>query len=175
MEKRFMRTIVDFVSIESPLGPIVLAARADALCGAWFDGQRHQPAIDQGWRQRPALPLFRQAIVELDEYFNGTRTRFDVRVAPAGTAFQQAIWKAIAAVPFGATISYSALATNAGHPGCVRAAGAATGRNPLSIFIPCHRIVGANGALTGYAGGIERKRALLALEGAAASAMRRAA
>jgi methylated-DNA-[protein]-cysteine S-methyltransferase len=114
--------------------------------------------------------------MQLAEYFAGQRTRFTLPLAPAGTPFQRAVWSGIATVPAGATISYSELALRAGHPGCVRAAGAATGRNPWSIVIPCHRIVGADGALVGYAGGLERKRSLLALERAANdSAARRAA
>jgi methylated-DNA-[protein]-cysteine S-methyltransferase len=107
----------------------------------------------------------RQAARELGEYFAGKRRKFDVPLAPAGTPFQRAVWRAIAAVPFGSTINYTELARQAGFPGSARAAGTATGRNPLSIIIPCHRILGSNGSLTGYAGGLHRKRALLEHEG----------
>ena len=99
----------------------------------------------------------------------GARTKFDLRLAAPGTAFQRAVWHAIATIPCGATATYTEVAARAGHPGSVRAAGAATGRNPWSIVVPCHRVVGASGALTGYAGGLDRKRALLALEQSPAS------
>jgi methylated-DNA-[protein]-cysteine S-methyltransferase len=105
----------------------------------------------------------------LREYFAGARTRFDIALAPAGTPFQRDVWSAIANVPFGETISYAELATRCGRPTAVRAAGAATGRNPNTIIIPCQRIMGTGGALTGYAGGLERKRTLLALEQRTAS------
>jgi methylated-DNA-[protein]-cysteine S-methyltransferase len=121
---------------------------------------------------KPAVLL--RAALELDEYFAGERTEFALPLAPTGTPFQRDVWQAIAAVPYGATTAYRDLATAIGRPASIRAAGAATGRNPLSIFIPCHRIVGADGALTGYAGGIERKRTLLALEHRAMPARRAA-
>ena len=98
------------------------------------------------------------------EYFAGKRTRFSVTLAPHGTPFQRSVWKAISSVGFGKTITYAELARRAGRPGSARAAGAATGRNPIGIIVPCHRIVGSNGSLTGYAGGLAKKRALLALE-----------
>jgi methylated-DNA-[protein]-cysteine S-methyltransferase len=166
-----MKTAIYFDRIPSPLGPIVVAADAAALIGVWFDGQRHQPAVDGRWQRRHDLPVLRRAAAELAEYFAGARTRFEVPLAPSGTAFQRAVWNAIATVPYGETIAYRALAARAGRPDGARAAGAATGRNPLSIVVPCHRIVGAGGALTGYAGGLERKRALLALEHATRSSV----
>jgi methylated-DNA-[protein]-cysteine S-methyltransferase len=116
------------------------------------------------WRRASGLPLLRRAAAELAAYFAGERLEFDLPLEPAGTPFQRDIWRAIASVRRGETIAYRELAARAGRPASVRAAGAATGRNPLSIIIPCHRIVGADGALTGYAGGLARKRALLALE-----------
>jgi methylated-DNA-[protein]-cysteine S-methyltransferase len=147
------------------------------MTGAWFDGQRHQPPVDASWRQRRGLAILRQAETELAEYFAGERTTFCLPLSPAGTPFQREVWQAIAAVPYGETIAYRDVAVRIGRPGSIRAAGAATGRNPVSIVIPCHRIVGADGALTGYAGGIERKRTLLALEQRAgvAPTVRRAA
>jgi O-6-methylguanine DNA methyltransferase len=105
-----------------------------------------------------------RAGAEITEYFAGTRSAFTVPLAPAGTPFQREVWNAIAAIPFGETAAYRDLASRIGRASCIRAAGAATGRNPLSIIVPCHRVVGADGALTGYAGGLERKRTLLALE-----------
>lgn len=148
----------------SPLGTLRLAARDDSLVGIWFDGQKYDPRAGADWRESPDDALLCEAARQLDEYFSGRRRRFDLPLAPAGTAFQRDVWRAIAAVPAGSTITYAELARRVGRPTSVRAAGAATGRNPLSIVVPCHRIVGAGGALTGYAGGLERKRALLALE-----------
>ena len=165
-----MMNIVYFDRVPSPLGEIVLASDGDALSGAWFDGQRHQPPIGSAWQRRPDLPLLRHAAAELAEYFAGERIVFSVPLAPVGTPVQRDVWRAIASVPYGETIAYCELAARAGRPKSIRAAGAATGRNPLSIIVPCHRIVGADGALTGYAGGLARKRALLALEHAAIGA-----
>jgi len=165
-----MKAVVYFDCISSGLGAMVLASDGDALTGAWFDGQRHQPPIGPAWQRQPGLPVLRRAAAELAEYFAGERIVFDVPLAPVGTPFQRDVWRAIAGVPYGATIAYRELAARAGRPESIRAAGAATGRNPLSIIVPCHRIVGADGALTGYAGGLARKRALLALEHAAIAA-----
>jgi methylated-DNA-[protein]-cysteine S-methyltransferase len=159
-----MNTIVQFDRITTPLGPMLLAADGEALTGAWFDGQRYPPSIDSHWQQRADLPVIRRAALWLAAYFAGEHAQAGVPLAPTRTPFQRAVWDAIAAVPYGETIAYRELAASAGRPASVRAAGAATGRNPLSIFIPCHRIVGADGSLTGYAGGLDRKRALLALE-----------
>jgi methylated-DNA-[protein]-cysteine S-methyltransferase len=159
-----MKTSVYFDCIVSPLGPMVLASDGEALTGAWFDGQRHQPPIGPDWRRRADLPVLRRAAAELAEYFAGERTAFDLPLAPAGTPFQRSVWMAIAQVRYGETIAYRELAARVGRPLGLRAAGAATGRNPLSIVIPCHRIVGADGRLTGYAGGLMRKRSLLGLE-----------
>jgi methylated-DNA-[protein]-cysteine S-methyltransferase len=159
-----MMTVIYFDCMPSPLGDMVLASDGDALSGAWFEGQRHQPPIGSAWQRRPDLPVLRRAAAELAAYFAGDRITFDVPLAPVGTPFQRDVWRAIAGVPYGATIAYRDLAARAGRPESIRAAGTATGRNPLSIIVPCHRIVGADGALTGYAGGLARKRALLALE-----------
>jgi methylated-DNA-[protein]-cysteine S-methyltransferase len=166
MEKQLMNAIKLTCSMSSPLGPILLVADApgEALAGIYLDRQKYFPDDAGAWSDAPSLPVFRKATAQLGEYFAGTRTAFDLPLAPEGTAFQRAVWTAIGAVPFGATISYGELARRCGRPSAVRAAGAATGRNPLTIVIPCHRIVGSSGALTGYAGGLERKRALLALE-----------
>ncbi len=162
-----MKPVVFFDCMPSPLGEMMLASDGDALSGAWFERQRYQPAVGPAWRRRSDLPVLRRAAVELAAYFAGERLAFDLPLAPAGTPFQRDVWQAIANVTYGATIAYRELAARAGRPDSVRAAGAATGRNPISIIIPCHRIVGADGALTGYAGGLARKRALLALEHAA--------
>jgi len=149
---------------ESPQGQMLLVADGEGLSGVYFDGQKYLPRVDPDWRRDARHAPLRQAKQELSEYFGGERKRFETALAPEGTPFQQAVWKAISAVGFGKTITYSELALHAGFPGSARAAGAATGRNPIGIIVPCHRIVGSNGSLTGYAGGLDRKRALLALE-----------
>lgn len=150
----------------SPLGTILLVANppGEALCGLYLDRQKYFPDDAGTWGESPRLPIFRNAVAQLREYFAGTRKVFDLPLAPEGTPFQRGVWEAIGAVPFGATITYAELARRCGRPSAVRAAGAATGRNPLTIVVPCHRIVGSGGALTGYAGGLDRKRTLLALE-----------
>lgn len=146
---------------DSPLGRILLAATPTGLAGLWFDGQRHQP--DPGaWPVAPAHPVLQEAQAQLAAYFAGTRNRFDLPLDLGhGTAFQQSVWRALLQTPYGATLSYGALAAAIGKPSAVRAVGAAVGRNPVSIIVPCHRVLGAHGALTGYAGGLERKTALL--------------
>ena len=150
---------------ESPHGRMLLVAGDDALTGVYFDGQKYHPQIEAAWLHDAQHAPLRQAKRELAEYFGGERKVFATAIAPEGTAFQHAVWKGIAAVAFGETITYGELAQRAGYAGHARAAGAATGRNPLTIIVPCHRIVGSTGSLTGYAGGLERKRALLTLEG----------
>jgi methylated-DNA-[protein]-cysteine S-methyltransferase len=150
----------------SPLGAILLVSNppGEALCGLYLEGQKYFPEDAARWTESPRLPVFRSAIAQLHEYFVGTRMTFELPLAPEGTAFQRDVWSAIGAVPFGATITYGELARRCGRSSAVRAAGAATGRNPLTIVVPCHRIMGSGGALTGYAGGLDRKRALLELE-----------
>ena len=148
----------------SPQGRMLLVADDKALTAVCFVGQKYAQRIAADWRRDAGHPLLRKAKRELAEYFAGKRTRFSVKRAPHGTPFQRSVWKAIAGVGFGKTIPYAELARRAGRPGSARTAGAATGRNPIGILVPCHRIVGSNGSLTGYAGGLSRKRALLALE-----------
>jgi methylated-DNA-[protein]-cysteine S-methyltransferase len=163
---RFDPTIVQ-TRYAGPLGPMIVAATARGLAGVWFDGQRYLPDVSK-WPQAPARhPVLALALQQLDEYFAGGRTQFDLPLdLHGGTLFQQSVWHALLKIPSGATDSYGALSQRIGKPAAVRAVGAAVGRNPLSIVVPCHRVVGANGALTGYAGGLERKSALLQLEGA---------
>lgn len=148
---------------ETPQGTMLATATDNGLAGVYFKGQKHFPK-QRDWRRDARHPVLRQAKRELAEYFAGRRKRFDVALDPQGSVFQRSIWKAISKVGFGRTLTYGELAQRAGHPGSARAAGAATGRNPLSIIVPCHRIMGADGSLTGYAGGLSRKRALLELE-----------
>ena len=151
---------------DSPQGQMLLVTDDEGLAGVYFDGQKYFPRLGTEWRQEPKHPVLAQAKRELTEYFGGKRKRFDVALAPAGTPFQKSVWKAISTVDYGETITYGELARRAGCAGSGRAAGAATGRNPITIIVPCHRIVGSTGSLTGYAGGLDRKRALLTLESA---------
>lgn len=151
---------------ESPLGIMIVAATRSGLAGVWFEGQRHLPD-SSGWPEQPDHPVLCQAVAQLEEYFGGRRTQFDLPLdLQAGTPFQQSVWKALLAIPHGGTTSYGVLSQRIGRPAAVRAVGAAVGRNPLSIVVPCHRVLGAAGSLTGYAGGLQRKSALLHLEGA---------
>ena len=152
-------------SYDSPLGRIILAATGEQLVGVWFDGQRHQPDTST-WPEATDHPVLQLAKTQLSEYFAGQRTTFELPLAlDRGSDFQQAVWRALLSVPSGATVTYGELSQRVGTPAAVRAVGGAVGRNPLSIVVPCHRVLGANGALTGYAGGLERKTALLHLEG----------
>jgi methylated-DNA-[protein]-cysteine S-methyltransferase len=155
---------------DSPLGPLTAAATAKGLAGLWFDGQAHHPgplAAPQDARQR----FLAQAREELDRYWRAAGSAgFTVPLDAQGTPFQQAVWRVLRGIGCGQTSTYAAVATAAGSPRAVRATGAAIGRNPLSIVVPCHRVLGRDGALTGYAGGLARKQALLHLEGAIAEA-----
>ena len=159
-----MNRIVRYTEIATPLGTLRLAATDAGLVGIAFEGDRYAPPTGPAWVHDPGLPALRAAAAQLTEYFAGGRTVFELPLAAVGTAFQHSVWAAIATVAAGETISYAELARRAGCPGSARAAGAATGRNPLAIVVPCHRIVGSDGSLTGYAGGLDRKRALLAHE-----------
>lgn len=150
--------------IDTPLGPVRLARTARGLAGLWFEGQKHHPG------ELPAPhdgddPLLREAAAQLQRYFAGALTRFDLQLDLLGTPFQCAVWQALLCIPAGRTCSYGELAHAIGKPAAARAVGAAVGRNPVSVVVPCHRVLGAGGALTGYAGGLERKRALLEREG----------
>lgn len=156
--------------LQTPLGRMRLVAGPSGLAGAWFiEGQRDTPAlaaraISGDLAPSPALAQAQRA---LDAYFAGTRQRFDLPLdLSLGTAFQQAVWRALLDIPFGRTASYGEIARRIGRPEAVRAVGGAVGRNPLSILVPCHRVIGADGALAGYSGGLGRKIALLKLEGA---------
>ena len=151
-------------TFKSPQGEMLLVATEAGLCGLYFKGQKYFPKQDKTWQRAPNHAPLKQAKRELAQYFAGERRRFAVALDPDGTPFQRSVWKQISKVAFGKTATYGELACRAGHAGSARAAGAATGRNPLSIIVPCHRIMGANGSLTGYAGGLARKRALLTLE-----------
>jgi methylated-DNA-[protein]-cysteine S-methyltransferase len=148
------------------LGPMLLAASEVGLHGAWFVGQRHGAGPAEGWRQDDTHPLLREAAAQLTAWHAGQRRAFDLPLAPRGTPFQQSVWAELARIPHGHTRTYGEVAAALGRPTAARAVGMATGRNPLSIIIPCHRLVGRDGALTGYAGGLDRKRTLLEFESA---------
>ena len=150
----------------SPLGPMIVAATSRGVAGIWFEGQKHMPD-NSAWPVQPRHPVLREAVQQLKAYFSGARQAFDLPLdLQGGTPFQQAVWRELLAIPAGGTTSYGMLSRRIGRPAAVRAVGAAVGRNPLSVVVPCHRVLGAHGALTGYAGGLERKSALLQLEGA---------
>jgi O-6-methylguanine DNA methyltransferase len=156
-----------FTELESPIGVLRLTGTERGLTGLYMHTHRHAPGeIEQsGWTRDDGL--FRRAIAELASYFAGRSTSFDVPIdheAMGGTPFQQRVWSELAKIPFGVTISYGELANRIGNPKAVRAVGLANGRNPISIIVPCHRVIGANGTLTGYGGGLERKRWLLDFE-----------
>ena len=161
---KFSKTTVQ-TSYNSPLGRLLLAATGDKLVGVWFDGQPHLPDMS-AWPSAPEHPVLLQTQAQLSDYFAGRRTTFDLPLdLSSGTVFQQQVWRALLNIPTGTTYSYGALSASIGKPAAVRAVGGAIGRNPLGIVVPCHRVIGANGALTGYTGGIAHKIALLQLEG----------
>ena len=161
-----------FARFDTPMGPAYATADDEGrLTGVYFEGAAHAPAIATTWRACDVTEApFAACTRQLREYFAGARHTFELPLAPRGTPFQQRVWRVIASIPRGQTLSYAELAARAGAPGAARAAGAATGRNPLTIVVPCHRVVGGSGALTGYAGGLDRKLKLLTLEGALVAA-----
>jgi methylated-DNA-[protein]-cysteine S-methyltransferase len=149
-----------YTTIASPVGELLLAAEDGFLTGLYLAAEQHAPPAG-AVRDDPA---FAAARGQLEEYFAGERRAFDVPLAPPGTAFQQHAWQELRRIGYGETITYAELAARLGRPTAVRAAGAANGANPISIVIPCHRVIGSNGSLTGYSGGLEAKRFLLELE-----------
>lgn len=153
--------------LDSPVGELTLVADGGALAGLYFAEHRRRPD-SAGWGERvdEAAAVFESPARQLREYFDRRRTAFDLELAPRGDKFDQRVWKLLSAIPYGRTRSYGELARELGDPGLAQAVGAAVGRNPLSVVVPCHRVVGADGGLTGYAGGLWRKRVLLDLENA---------
>jgi methylated-DNA-[protein]-cysteine S-methyltransferase len=154
------------VVVQSPVGPLTLVASGGALAGLYMAGQRHLPAAEAFGEPAadPRAEPFAAAAGQLREYFAGGRTGFDLELSLDGTAFQRRVWAALREIRYGQTVSYGELADRIGSPSAPRAVGLANGRNPIGIIVPCHRVVGAGGGLTGYGGGIERKRFLLAHE-----------
>jgi methylated-DNA-[protein]-cysteine S-methyltransferase len=159
------RPLVAQAAVDSPLGSMRLAATAHGLAGLWFDGQAHHPGALAA-PDDASQPFIAQALRELQAYWRDGSTRFEVALDAGGTPFQQAVWAQLRRIEAGQLSTYGEVAAQVGRPAAVRAVGAAIGRNPLSIIVPCHRVVGRDGSLTGYAGGLPRKQALLALEGA---------
>jgi methylated-DNA-[protein]-cysteine S-methyltransferase len=151
--------------VDSPVGQLLLAGTAQALTRVHFQAGPHPLRPAQQWR-RAAAP-FERAQAQLLEYFSGSRRTFDLPLAPQGTPFQLRVWRALCTIPYGETLSYGVLAQRLGLAGGARAVGLANGANPLPIVVPCHRVIGADGTLTGFGGGLPIKRSLLALEGAA--------
>lgn len=151
-----------YTTLASPLGELLLLSDGEALTGLYLEGHRGGPARSADWRRDDGP--FQAARAQLEAYFAGELQSFDVPVALRGTEFQRLVWSELQRVPYGATVTYGELAARVGRASAVRAVGAANGRNPVSIIVPCHRVVGADGTLTGYAGGLERKRWLLAWE-----------
>ncbi|MDQ2884007.1 MAG: methylated-DNA--[protein]-cysteine S-methyltransferase [Actinomycetota bacterium] len=147
---------------DSPVGQLTLVAVDGALAGLYLDLQRHRPPAEMFGDSDPTP--FTEVIRQLDEYFAGQRTAFDVPMALVGTPFQRTVWAALQEIPYGETWSYGQLAERIGRRGAARAVGLANGRNPIGIIVPCHRVVGATGNLTGYGGGLERKQHLLDFE-----------
>jgi methylated-DNA-[protein]-cysteine S-methyltransferase len=148
--------------LDSPCGPLTLVAVDGRLSGLYMTRQRHRPAQETFGEPHPEP--FTEVIRQLGEYFAGRRTRFDLPVTLDGTEFQRTVWAALREIPYGETVSYGELADRLGRPTASRAVGLANGKNPIGIIVPCHRVVGAKGDLTGYGGGLDRKRFLLDFE-----------
>ena len=155
-----------YATVDSPIGELLLTAEDGALTRLYMAPF----AVDPAWEHDPAA--LAEPVRQLAEYFAGERTEFALELRPAGTAFQRGVWDLLLGIPYGETTTYGTLAAELGDPRKVRAVGLANGRNPISIVVPCHRVIGADGSLVGYGGGLERKRALLALEAEVAAGFR---
>jgi methylated-DNA-[protein]-cysteine S-methyltransferase len=147
--------------IESPLGKLLLVSDGSAIAGLYLAGQKYFPHQIESRSEDSQLEIFMQTQKQLEEYFTHQRRHFDLPINLDGTEFQRQVWQCLREIPFGETISYGTLAQQVGQPNAARAVGAANGRNPISIIVPCHRVIATNGKLTGYAGGIDRKQWLL--------------
>lgn len=157
-----MTAAISHRTIETPVGTLHLAATMSGLTHLVYPAKDHGRPVGDGSLE--AARIIDRVVSQLDEFFAGERRRFDLPLAPDGTDFQRAVWSALAEIPFGETRSYGELAQTIGRPGSARAVGAANGANPISVIVPCHRVIGAGGKLTGYAGGLPAKKALLELE-----------
>jgi methylated-DNA-[protein]-cysteine S-methyltransferase len=159
--------MIRYRTIDSPIGPLTLAGRDSVLTSLRMVDQTYEPNR-AGWSPDPRA--FGELVEQLNAYFAGELTDFDVEFDLTGTEFQRRVWKALLTIPYGETRSYGEIAVQIGAAGSARAVGWANGHNPIAIVVPCHRVIGANGSLTGYGGGLDRKRALLELEKQRASA-----
>jgi methylated-DNA-[protein]-cysteine S-methyltransferase len=153
-----------FTTFESPVGPLLLMSDGRSLTGLHTDSDKHRPATRPDWVEDGDAVPFAEVKSQLRGYFEGGLTDFDLPLAPQGTEFQIRVWQELRGIPFGETISYAELAHRIGNPNASRAVGMANSRNPISIIVPCHRVIGSDNSLTGYAGGLERKRMLLVHE-----------
>jgi methylated-DNA-[protein]-cysteine S-methyltransferase len=151
-----------YCTTESPIGELLLAGDGETLQLLNMRGGRHRIRAASDWKQ--SEEPFVRVRAQLAEYFDGRRRGFDLPLKPAGSPFELAVWRALEAIPYGETMSYGELAARIGRPDAARAVGTANGRNPIAVIVPCHRVIGADGSLTGYGGGLERKRLLLDLE-----------
>jgi methylated-DNA-[protein]-cysteine S-methyltransferase len=156
-----------YTYVDSPIGPLLLVSDGVSLTGVTMDPNDKPPAGLGEWREDASAGPLPEAVRQLNEYFAGSRREFDLPLRFVGTAFQQTVWRALMDIPYGMTVSYGEQATRIGNPKASRAVGLANGRNPLPIVVPCHRVIGADGSLTGFGGGLPRKRWLLAHEGSA--------
>jgi methylated-DNA-[protein]-cysteine S-methyltransferase len=150
----------------TPIGDLLLSSDGGALTGLYLAGQKYFPEIGADWIEDAQAQPFPQTIAQLSQYFQHQRQRFDLPLNPSGTAFQKQVWQLLQTIPYGQTCSYGDLADRLGQPTASRAVGMANGRNPISIVVPCHRVIARNGKLTGYAAGLDRKSWLLSHEGA---------
>jgi methylated-DNA-[protein]-cysteine S-methyltransferase len=153
--------MIQYRTIDSPIGPLTLAGSGSVLRNLRMVDQTYEPSR-AGWSADPTA--FKDAVDQLDAYFAGELADFDIELDLRGTEFQQRVWKALLTIPYGETRAYGEIAEQIGAPGSARAVGLANGHNPIAIVVPCHRVIGANGSLTGYGGGLDRKRTLLELE-----------
>lgn len=157
-----------YATIDSPIGQLLILGDSDAVCGLYMNGDGEYDDRKVGLTEDPAV--FADALSQLADYFAGRRTDFDLNLAPRGTEFQRAVWQALLEIPYGQTRSYGQIAAAIGRPGAARAVGGANNRNPIAVIVPCHRVIGASGALVGYGGGLPRKTWLLDHEAVARNA-----
>ena len=153
-----------YTIVDSPIDPLLLRSDGENLTGVFMDAHKRGPLVEEAWQERPDLPVLAQAKEQLGKYFAGTLREFDLPLKGEGTEFQQAVWAELLKIPYGTTWSYGELAKRIGDVKASRAVGAANGKNPISIIVPCHRVIGTSGALTGFGGGLARKSMLLGLE-----------
>jgi len=154
-----------YTYVDSPIGRLLLSCDGECLTGVYMDVPSKSPREMQGWVQDANAAPLPATVRQLSEYFAGTRREFDLPLRLDGTPFQQRVWQSLTEIPYGETWSYGELAKRIGNPNASRAVGLANGSNPIAILVPCHRVIGADGSLTGYGGGLDRKRWLLAHEG----------